>query len=183
MDSVICSACCDECFAEIAQRRLGRGADILFSHHDANETFIGKDYLAVANFVFLPAKGMDTKFCAMDAQGRLLRHLAVGKNAAGRRIPSSKLNASSFADQTAASIATDEIGCITVEAYALKESKLRAPQLVSFTTELCALERAHALVEVTVVKFWHDSLWQSRPVPIDELVLAEYSFKIPLQLR
>ena len=67
MDSVICSARGDECFAEIAQRGLGRGADILFSHHDAYRTFIGKDYLAVAYFVLLPAKGMDTKCCAMDA--------------------------------------------------------------------------------------------------------------------
>ena len=35
----------------------------------------------------------------------------------------------------------------------------------------------------TAVKFWYDSQWLSKPVPIDELVLAEYSFKIPLQLR
>jgi hypothetical protein len=38
-------------------------------------------------------------------------------------------------------------------------------------------------VEVTAVKFWYDSLWLSKPVPSDELVLAEYSFRIPLQLR
>src|SRR3954471_14863906 len=37
---------------------------------------------------------------------------------------------------------------ITVEADALKELKLSAPRLVSLTTELCALERAHDLVEV-----------------------------------
>lgn len=54
---------------------------------------------------------------------------------------------------------------------------------MSLTTGLCALERAHDLVKVTVVKFWYDSLWQSKPVPMDELVLAQYSFKIPLQLR
>src|SRR5580692_11545086 len=111
MDSVICSAYSDECFAQIAQRGLGRGVDILFSHHDVYRTFVGKDYLAVANFVLLPAKGMDTKCCAMDTQWRLLRHLGLGENAAGRRIPSSKLNASSFADQTASSIAPDEIAC------------------------------------------------------------------------
>src|SRR5947208_13624343 len=35
----------------------------------------------------------------------------------------------------------------------------------------------------TAVKFWYDSLWLSKPVPIDELVQAEYSFRIPLQLR
>jgi len=36
--------------------------------------------------------------------------------------------------------------------------------------------------EVTTVKFWYDSEWLSKPVPTD-VVLAEYSFKIPLQLR
>src|SRR6202167_3774305 len=111
MDSVICSPYGDECFAEIAQRGLGRGANILFSHHDAYGTFVGTDYLAVANFVRFPAKGMDTKCCAMDAQWRLLRHLGLGENAAGRSIPSSKLNARSFADHTAASIAPGEIAC------------------------------------------------------------------------
>jgi hypothetical protein len=72
---------------------------------------------------------------------------------------------------------------ITVEAYALKELKISAARLVSLTTGLCALKQVHELVEVTVVKFWYDSGWLSKPVPIDELVLAEYSFKIPLQLR
>jgi hypothetical protein len=72
---------------------------------------------------------------------------------------------------------------ITVEVYALKELKISTPRLVSLTTGLCALKHVHDLVEVTVVKFWYDSVWLSKPVPIDELALAEYSFKIPLQLR
>jgi hypothetical protein len=72
---------------------------------------------------------------------------------------------------------------ITVEVYALKELKISTPRLVSLTTGLCALKHVHDLVEVTVVKFWYDSLWLSKPVPIDELVLAEYSFRIPLQLQ
>jgi hypothetical protein len=72
---------------------------------------------------------------------------------------------------------------ITGEAYALKELKISAARLVSFNPGLCALKQVHELVEVTVVKFWYDSVWLSKPVPIDELALAEYSFKIPLQLR
>jgi hypothetical protein len=72
---------------------------------------------------------------------------------------------------------------ITVEAYALKELKISAARLVSFNPGLCALKQVHELVEVTVVKFWYDSVWLSKPVPIDELALAEYSFKIPRQLR
>jgi hypothetical protein len=71
----------------------------------------------------------------------------------------------------------------TVESFALKELKISAPRLASLTTGLCALKKVHEFVEVTAVKFWYDSQWLSKPVPIDELVLAEYSFKIPLQLR
>jgi hypothetical protein len=71
----------------------------------------------------------------------------------------------------------------TVESFALKELKISAPRLVSLTTGLCALKKVHEFVEVTAVKFWYDSLWLSKPVPSDELVLAEYSFRIPLQLR
>jgi hypothetical protein len=40
----------------------------------------------------------------------------------------------------------------------------------------------HDVLEVTTVKFWYDSEWLSKPVPSD-VVLAEHSFKIPLQLR
>jgi hypothetical protein len=71
----------------------------------------------------------------------------------------------------------------TVESFALKELKISAPRLVSLTTGLCALKKVHELVEVTAVKFWYDSLWLSKPVPSEDLVLAEYSFKIPLQVR
>jgi len=71
----------------------------------------------------------------------------------------------------------------TVDAYALKELKVSPQRLVSLTTGLCALKRVHDVLEVTALKFWYDSEWLSRPVPSDDLVLAEYSFKIPLQLR
>jgi hypothetical protein len=69
------------------------------------------------------------------------------------------------------------------DAYALKEVKISPQRLVSLTTGLCVLKRVHDVLEITVVKFWYDSLWLSKPVPLGELVLAEYSFKIPLQLR
>ena len=69
-----------------------------------------------------------------------------------------------------------------MEAYALKELKISPQRLVSLTTGLYALKRVHDVLEVTIVKFWYDSGWLSKPVPSD-LVLAEYSFKIPLQLR
>ncbi|MHC2215389.1 hypothetical protein ACVIGV_000777 [Rhizobium leguminosarum] len=79
--------------------------------HHADRTFLGKNDLAVVDFVLLSAEGIDAKGGAMDAQWRLLFHLHLGENVAGRRIPSFKRNAGSLANQTAASIATDEIAC------------------------------------------------------------------------
>src|SRR6202012_1988853 len=71
----------------------------------------GEPYLSIPNFVFFAAKSMHTESRAMNAQWRLLRHFGFGENAAGRRVPSSKLNAGSFADHAAASIASDKIAC------------------------------------------------------------------------
>ena len=70
-----------------------------------------------------------------------------------------------------------------VEAYALKELKISPQRLASWTTGLCTLKRVHDVLEVTALKFWYDSLWQSKPVPSEDLVLDEHSFKIPVQLR
>jgi hypothetical protein len=38
------------------------------------------------------------------------------------------------------------------------------------------------VLEITVLKFWYDPLWPGKDLS-DDLVLAEYSLKIPLQLR
>jgi hypothetical protein len=111
MDAVIRSECGDKRFPKIAERRFGRGAGILLRHHHADRTFLGKDDLAVVDFIVLPAESIDAKGRAMDAQWRLLVHLHLGENVAGRRIPSRKLNAGSLANQTAATIAADEIAC------------------------------------------------------------------------
>jgi hypothetical protein len=70
----------------------------------------------------------------------------------------------------------------TVEAYALKALKIGSQQLVSLTTGLLALQRIHEVVEITVIKFWYDPIWMSKPTPCD-LLLAEYSLRIPIQLR
>ena len=70
-----------------------------------------------------------------------------------------------------------------VDAYALKELKVSPQRLESLTTGLCALKRVHDVLEVTALKFWYDSVWPSKPVPSEDVVLAEYSFQIPLQLR
>jgi hypothetical protein len=69
---------------------------------------------------------------------------------------------------------------VAVEAYALRELKNSAARLVSLTTGLCALKHVHDLVEVTVVKFWYDSLWLSKPVLSTNLsspsILSEFLY-------
>ena len=52
---------------------------------------------------------METEGVAADAQLRLLGHLDLGDQAASRRIPPGELDAGGFTDQTAASVAPDEI--------------------------------------------------------------------------
>src|SRR5258706_16217779 len=54
---------------------------------------------------------MDAKGIAVDAQFRLLGHLDLGDQAADRRVPPGELDAGRFTDQTASSVAPDEIVC------------------------------------------------------------------------
>jgi hypothetical protein len=70
----------------------------------------------------------------------------------------------------------------TVDAYALKELKISSQQLMSLTTGLFALQRIHEVLEITVIKFWYDPMWLVKPTPSD-LVLAEYSLRVPVQIR
>ncbi len=52
---------------------------------------------------------MDTQSVVADAPVRLLDHLDLGDQAAGRRIPSGEVDAGRLTDQTASSVASDEI--------------------------------------------------------------------------
>jgi hypothetical protein len=52
---------------------------------------------------------MDAEGVVADAQLRLLGHLDLSDQADGRRIPPGKLDAGCFTDQTASSVAPDEI--------------------------------------------------------------------------
>jgi hypothetical protein len=71
----------------------------------------------------------------------------------------------------------------TVEAYALKELKVSSKTLVSFTNALHSLQRIHEMVEITVMKYWYDPSWSEPHLPTVDLVLAEYSFHVALQVR
>lgn len=69
-----------------------------------------------------------------------------------------------------------------VDAYALKELKLSPQRLAALTNALNTLQKAHDVVEIGVIKYWYDPTWPARPFPCD-LVIAEFSFKVPLQFR
>ena len=109
MNPVVGPACGDERLAEIAQGGFGRGSDVLFGHHDTDRSRIFVHHLAVADLVLHSAEGMNAERIAVDAQFRLLRHLDLGDQVTGRRIPSGKFDAGCLADQTASTVAPDEI--------------------------------------------------------------------------
>ncbi len=99
----------DEALAEIAQGGLARGSDVRFGHHDPYRPAFLVDHLAVADLVLHLAQGMDARGIAADAQFRLLGHLDLGDQGARRRIPAGEVDAGCFTDQTASSVAPDEI--------------------------------------------------------------------------
>ena len=99
----------DERFAEVAQGGLCRGPDVLFGHHDPHRPAFLVDHLAVADLVLQPAERMGALVIAVNAPFRLLGQLDLSDQAAGRRIPPGELDAGCFADQTAPSVAPDEI--------------------------------------------------------------------------
>ena len=69
-----------------------------------------------------------------------------------------------------------------VDAYALKELKISSERLGSLTRSLQVLPKVHEIAEITVIKYWYDRSWPEPHLPCD-MVLAEYSLRIPLQLR
>jgi hypothetical protein len=71
----------------------------------------------------------------------------------------------------------------TVEAYTLKELKIGSDSLVSLTNALHSLQKVHDIVEITVMKYWYDPLWSETHLPSDDVILAEYSFHVPVEMR
>jgi hypothetical protein len=59
--------------------------------------------------ILQPAEGIDAEGVAADAPFRLLGHLDLGDQAARRRIPPRELDTGCLTDQTASSVAPDEI--------------------------------------------------------------------------
>jgi hypothetical protein len=68
-----------------------------------------------------------------------------------------------------------------VEAYALKELRISPQRLLRATRGLQTLQRIYEIAEITVIKFCYDTAWAEPQFP--DLVLGEFSFRIPLQIR
>ena len=109
VDPVVGPVYGDERLAEIAQGGFGRGSDARLGHHDPHRPSLLVDHFAVADLVVHLAQGMHAEGIAADAQLRLLGHLDLGDQVAGRRIRAGELDAGCLADQAASAIASDEI--------------------------------------------------------------------------
>ncbi len=109
VDPVIGPVDGDERLAEVLQCGFARGFDAPLGHHDPYRPAIRVDHLAVADLVVRPAEGMRAEGVVADAQFRLLGHLDLGDQAAGRRVPAGELDAGCLADKTAPSVAPHEV--------------------------------------------------------------------------
>ncbi len=100
----------DERLAEIGQGGLAGGSDLPLGHQNPHRSPIRVDHLAVANFVFHPAQGMNAEGVTVDAPfRRRLGQFGLGDQVAGCRIRSRERDAGGLADQTASAVAPDEI--------------------------------------------------------------------------
>ena len=97
MDPVIGPVYGDERLAEITQGGLTGVSDVPFGHQDAHRS------------ILQPGEGLDANSVAAEAPLRLLVHLDFSDQAARCRLPPRELDAGCFTDQTASSVAPDEI--------------------------------------------------------------------------
>ena len=87
----------DERLAEIAQGGFAGAVKLLFGHQDPHRP------------ILQPAEAMEAESVVAKAPCRLFGDLDLGDEVADCRIPAGKLDAGCFADQAAASVASDEI--------------------------------------------------------------------------
>ncbi len=109
MDSEVGAVHVDECLAQIAQGGLAGRSEVPFGDHDPHRPAVHVDHLAVADLVSQSAESVYALVIAADAQLRLLGHLDLGDQVAGRRIPPGELDAGGLADGAASSVASDEV--------------------------------------------------------------------------
>jgi hypothetical protein len=108
VDPVIGPVYGDERLAEVAQGGLAR-SDLRFGERDTNRPALLVDHRAVLDLVLHLAQSVHAGGSATDAQFGLLGHLDVGDQGAHRRVPPGELDAGGFPDQTASSVAPDDV--------------------------------------------------------------------------
>ena len=134
MHPVVRSVGADERLAEVLHRGLAGVLDLLLEQHHT-----------VRPSSLLPIDRTDATTLGPHADLRLLIHLDLGDHEAGRRIPPSELDAGGLANQTASSVAPDEVlasdggvvgqldldaGFILGEPRRLASTKDRDPELI-----------------------------------------------------
>jgi hypothetical protein len=83
-------------------------------------------------------------------------------------------------DRTLDSWKRDQGG--SVEVYALKELKISSDRLLALISGLRIAPRVYEIAEITIVKYWYDKNWPQPPMPYDDVVLAEFSIRMPIQV-
>jgi hypothetical protein len=70
-----------------------------------------------------------------------------------------------------------------IEAYALKELKINRDRLLALISALRIVPKVYEIAEIVIIKFWYDPSWQEPHLPYDDMILAEYSIRIALQIE
>ena len=123
------------------------------------------DDLAVLDLVLDLAQGVHARGGAADAQFRLLGHLDLGDQAAGRRVPSGELDAGCLPDQAATSVAPDEIS--GTERLAIGQRDVDAGAVLCETRDLTrAVEPHRQLVDPSGEDAFDVVLPQPEPVVV-----------------
>jgi len=99
----------NESLAQIAECGFVRVSDLRLGQHHSHLPALSVDDLTVLDLVLHLADGVRARRSAADPGLGLLAHFDLGDQTARRWIPAGEFDAGGFADQTAASVAADEI--------------------------------------------------------------------------
>jgi hypothetical protein len=69
-----------------------------------------------------------------------------------------------------------------VKVYGRKELKIGSDRLLALISGLRVVPKVYEVAEITMVQYWYNKSWPQPPLPYDDVVLAEYSIRMPLQI-